>query len=277
MPATLKELHNEITKKLSGIVEFPRREAELLLIAYLDKDQLYFITHQETLLDEEEPRLMEWIGRRVRNEPLEYLTNRVSFYSREFYIDEGALIPRPETELLIDEVLAHVNHDGELRIVEVGVGSGIISILLALHLPHARFIAVDISPRALSVARRNIESFGLSDRIELREGDLLNCVSEKIDVLVSNPPYIAHDASLESNLSYEPQNALFGGTIGDEIIQRLLDEVLSRKIPIFVCEMGYDQRIKVQEYLKSFAVQSLEFYKDLASFDRGFTLKANHE
>lgn len=277
MPRTLKELHNEITKKLSGVVEFPRREAELLLIAYLEADQLYFITHQETLIDENEPRLLEWIERRARNEPLEYLTNCVSFYSREFYIDEGALIPRPETELLIDEVLARVNHDAPLVIVEVGVGSGIISILLALHLPNARFIAVDISPKALSVARRNIETFGLSDRIELREGDLLNCVSEKIDVLVSNPPYIAQDASLESNLSYEPQNALFGGTIGDEIIRRLLDEVYERKISLFVCEMGYDQRSSVQEYLKSFAIQSLEFYKDLASFDRGFSLKANHE
>jgi release factor glutamine methyltransferase len=277
MPRTLKELHHEITDKLSDIVEYPRREAELLLIAYLEEDQLYFITHQDTRIDENEPRLLEWINRRMRNEPLEYLTRRVSFYSREFYIDEGALIPRPETELLIDEVLKYVNLDEPLTIVEVGAGSGIISILLALHLPHIRFIAVDISPRALSVAQRNIEAFGLCDSIELREGDLLSCVSEKIDVLVSNPPYIAQDASLESNLSYEPQNALFGGTIGDEIIRRLLDEVYERKIPIFVCEMGYDQRMSVQEYLKSFAVQSLEFYKDLASFDRGFTLKASHE
>jgi release factor glutamine methyltransferase len=277
MPATLRELHNQISTKLAGIVEYPRREAELFLIAYLEQDQLYFITHQETPIDEHEPRLLEWIERRVRNEPLEYLTNRVSFYSREFYIDEGALIPRPETEILIDEVLKYVNSDESLCVVEVGAGSGIISILLALHLPHAHFIAVDISQRALSVARRNIEAFGLSDRIELREGDLLSCVSEKIDVLVSNPPYIAADAFLESNLSYEPQNALFGGTIGDEIIRRLLDEVYVRKIPLFVCEMGYDQRVKVQEYLKYFAVQSLEFYKDLASFDRGFSLKANHE
>lgn len=277
MPSTLKELHTEITAKLSGVVEFPRREAELLLIAYLKCDQLYFITHQETSIDQNEPRLLEWVERRIRNEPLEYLTNRVSFYSREFYIDEGALIPRPETELLIDEVLARVDADATLTFVEVGVGSGIISILLALHLPNARFIAVDISPRALEVARRNIEAYGLSDRIELREGDLLSCVSERIDFLVSNPPYIASDASLETNLSYEPQNALFGGSIGDEIIRRLLDEVYARKIPIFVCEMGYDQCSCVQEYLKSFAVQSLDFYKDLASFDRGFSLKANHE
>jgi len=273
MPKRLKELHREVSGQLEGIVEFPRREAELLLIAYLGRDQLYFITHQEELIDENDPRLIEWIGKRKRNLPLEYLTNRVSFYSREFYIDEGALIPRPETEHLIDELLSRIAPEAAITVVEVGVGSGIISILLALHLPNARFIAVDISPAALAVARRNIEAFGLIERIELREGDLLDSVTETIDLLVSNPPYIADDVLLESNLSYEPQNALFGGEIGDEIIRRLLDQVYVRRIPLFGCEMGYDQRLKVEEYLKSFAVQSLEFYKDLASFDRGFILK----
>ncbi len=277
MSKRLKELHEEITHALSGVVESPRREAELLLMAYLGKDQLYFITHQDEMIDENDPRLREWIDKRSLNVPLEYLTNRVSFYSREFYVDEGALIPRPETELLIDEVLTCVSVHDEITIVEVGVGSGIISILLALHLPNARFIGVDISPRALAVARRNIDAFGLEDRIELREGDLLSCVEESIDLLVSNPPYIAHDATLEDNLSYEPQNALFGGEIGDEIIRRLLDEVYVRSIPLFACEMGYDQRLKVQEYLKNFAVQSLDFYTDYASFDRGFILKALHE
>jgi release factor glutamine methyltransferase len=277
MSRRLKELHDYITTLLTGVVESPRREAELLLMAYLGKDQLYFITHQDEFIDENEPKLLAWIEKRKANVPLEYLTNRVSFYSREFFIDQGALIPRPETEHLIDEVLSRVTLDTTMTIVEVGVGSGIISILLALHLPNARFIAVDISPRALSVARRNIEAFGLSERIELREGDLLSCVTEKIDLLVSNPPYIANDAPLENNLSYEPQNALFGGNIGDEIIRRLLNEVYARNIPLFVCEMGYDQRVLVQEYLKNFAVQSLEFYKDYASFDRGFILKANYE
>ncbi|WP_295052054.1 peptide chain release factor N(5)-glutamine methyltransferase [Sulfuricurvum sp.] len=277
MSKRLKELHEEIAQILKGVVESPRREAELLLMAYLQKDQLFFITHQEDVIDDNDPKLCEWIEMRRRNVPLEYLTNRVSFYSREFYIDEGALIPRPETEHLIDEVLARVSADKAVTVVEVGVGSGIISILLALHLPAARFIAVDISPKALAVARRNIESFGLLNRIELREGDLLSCIEEKIDVLVSNPPYIAHNAPLETNLSYEPQNALFGGEIGDEIICRLLDAVYERRIPLFACEMGYDQRLKVQEYLKSFAVQSLDFYTDYASFDRGFVLKALHE
>ncbi|MGD9653909.1 MAG: peptide chain release factor N(5)-glutamine methyltransferase [Sulfuricurvum sp.] len=277
MSKRLKELHDDITQKLQGIVEFPRREAELLLMAYLQKDQLYFITHSDDWIEDDEPKLLEWIEKRSRNVPLEYLTNRVSFYSRDFYIDEGALIPRPETEHLIDEVLDSVERDDSLTIVEVGVGSGIISILLALHFPNARFIAVDISARALAVAKRNIESYGLTDRIELREGDLLSCIDERVDVLVSNPPYIAHDAPLDSNLSYEPQNALFGGEIGDEIIRRLLDEVLRRSVPLFVCEMGYDQRDKVQDYLRNFAVKSLKFYKDLASFDRGFVLRISDE
>lgn len=277
MSKRLKELHEEITQSLAGVVESPRREAELLLMAYLQKDQLYFITHQDDLIDDNDPALREWIAKRCSNVPLEYLTNRVSFYSETFYIDEGALIPRPETEHLIDEVLVRVSPNDAITIVEVGVGSGIISIMLASHLPNARFIAVDISPKALAVAQCNIERFNLSHRIELREGDLLSCVSESIDLLVSNPPYIADDAQLESNLSYEPQNALFGGEIGDEIIRRLLDEVIVRRIPMFVCEMGFDQRLKVQEYLKPFSIQSLEFYKDLASLDRGFVLKAFHE
>lgn len=272
MSQRLSELYAAVTERLRGVVESPRREAELMLMGYLGWSQLDFITRQEVLIDENDERLHAWIEKRSQNVPLEYLTNRVSFYSREFYVDEGALIPRPETEHLIDEVLGRVALDASLRVVEVGVGSGIISILLALHLPNTRFIGVDISPAALAVARRNIEAFGLSNRIELREGDLLSCVDEPIDLLVSNPPYIAQDAPLESNLSYEPQNALFGGRIGDEIIQRLLDEVLQRRIPLFVCEMGYDQRAKVQEYLKPFALQSLEFYKDLAGFDRGFIL-----
>lgn len=277
MSCRLSQLHEEITAALTGVVEFPRREAELLLIAYLDKDQLYFITHQDELIDENHPQLREWIAKRCANVPLEYLTNHVSFYSREFYIDERALIPRPETELLVDEVLKCVDASCDGTIIEVGVGSGIISILLALHLPNARFIAVDISPLALAVARRNIESFGLSERIELREGDLLSCVDEKIDILVSNPPYIANHVSLDKNLDYEPQNALFGGEIGDEIIRRLLDEVQVRHIPLFVCEFGFDQRSKVKEYLKDSAVKSLEFYKDYASLDRGFVVKGNYE
>jgi len=269
---SVKDILKEITSSLEPCIERASREAQLLLMAHLNKDELWLITNQNSdVTDTKE--LFEWVERRKNNEPFEYIVNKVSFYSQEFYIDEGALIPRPETELLIDEVIQRVDKDAKVRFVEVGVGSGIISVMLAQHFKNASFIAVDISEAALSVARKNIEKFNLENRIELRLGSLLDEVDEKIDYLVSNPPYIADDEKLESNLSYEPQNALFGGKIGDELIQKLLDEVLKRKINFFTCEMGYDQKDKIAQYLKNTEYKSLDFYKDLSSFDRGFTLE----
>lgn len=268
----VKDALREITDALSHI-ERASREAQLLLMYHLGVDELWLLTHQEDEVKESE-RLLEWVGRRAKNEPLEYITQRVSFYSEEFFITKGALIPRPETELLIDEVLKNIeDKSAPLTIAEVGIGSGIISIMLAKFLPNARFIAVDISKDALTIAQKNIQKFGLSHRIELREGSLLEPVTEYIDYLVSNPPYIANAAPLESNLSYEPQNALFGGEDGDEIIKELLDELLKREINFFSCEMGYDQKDKIRNYLKETPVKSLSFYKDYSDFDRGFTLR----
>ena len=268
----VKDALREITDALAHI-ERASREAQLLLMYHLGVDELWLLTHQEDEVKESE-KLLEWVGRRAKNEPLEYITQRVSFYSEEFFIAKGALIPRPETELLIDEVLKNIeDKNAPLTIAEVGVGSGIISIMLARFLPNARFIAVDISKDAIAIAQKNIEKFGLLHRIELREGSLLEPVTEHIDYLVSNPPYIANAAPLESNLSYEPQNALFGGEEGDEIIKELLDELLKREINFFSCEMGYDQKDKIRNYLKETPVKSLSFYEDYSGFDRGFTLR----
>ena len=264
----------ETTGKLTQAnIERAAREAQLLFMAFFEKDELWLISHQKSEIEVEEA-FFHWVERRSKNEPFEYIVNRVSFYSEEFYIDEGALIPRPETELLIDEVAKNIeNKDAVMTFVEVGVGSGIISIMLAKKFKNAKIIAVDISPKALAVAQKNIEKFGVQEQIELREGSLLEPIAESIDYLVSNPPYIAADAMLESNLSYEPQNALFGGSVGDEIIQELLDVVLKNEIRFFSCEMGYDQKDKIQNYLKNKEFSSLEFYKDYSNFDRGFTLK----
>lgn len=270
--AVVRTLLQEITRELSHI-ERSSREAQLLLMHHLSCDELWLMTNQNAEVDHVE-KLMAMVERRKQNEPLEYITNKVSFYSEEFYIDQGALIPRPETELLIDEVLENIpDPDAKITLVEVGVGSGIISIMLAKHLPHAKIIAVDISEAALDVTKKNLEKFGLQDRIELRLGSLLEPVSEEIDYLVSNPPYIANDFEVESNLDYEPQNALFGGEVGDELIQKLLNDVLNRGISFFSCEMGYDQKDKITKFLNDSKYQKLQFYKDYSGFDRGFTLK----
>lgn len=269
---TVGQWLDAVTAELHDAAERPRREAELLLMEHLGRDQIWLITHQDVIVKDPQ-RLIGWIKRRKAHEPLEYITNRVSFYSQTFHIAPGALIPRPETELLIDRVLEVADRNREVTIVEVGAGSGVISIVLAQELPKARIIAVDISEEALAVARKNLEAFGLEERIELRLGSLLDPVEEPIDLLVSNPPYIADDAPLERNLDYEPDRALYGGPVGDEIIRRLLDAVLERRIRLSAFEMGYDQKAKVTAYLDGSGYRSLEFYKDLAGFDRGFVLK----
>jgi release factor glutamine methyltransferase len=269
----VKDVLQEITATLNPFIDRASREAQLLLMAHLQKDELWLMTNKNMPVQELN-KLFEWVKRRVDNEPLEYITNSVSFYSENFYIAQGALIPRPETEILIDEVTKNVkDKNTKMTFVEVGVGSGIISIILAMQFPYAKFIAVDISQDAIEIAKINIEKFGLSNKIELRLGSLLEPISEDIDYLVSNPPYIANDAELESNLSYEPQNALFGGTVGDEIIKELLNEVLRRNINFFSCEIGYDQKDKISSYLKDTKFKNLEFYEDLSGFNRGFTLR----
>ena len=270
----VKQLLQEITFLLSPKIDRAQREAQLFLMEFLKVDELWLITNQNSVIGDDVTELFSWVERRAKNEPFEYIVNKVSFYSEEFFIKEGALIPRPETEILIDEVIKNIaNPHANINIVEVGVGSGIISIILAMKFPHAKIIAVDISQDALNIAKINIKRFKLENRIELRLGSLLEPVSESIDYLVSNPPYIENGVELEANLDYEPQNALFGGEIGDEIIKQLLDEVLRREIKFFSCEMGYDQKGKIANYLDNTKYKSLDFYKDLADFDRGFTLR----
>ena len=258
-------------RALKKTAERPRRESEILLGSVLNKDRLYLITHS----DEEvyAPDYDQFLMRRSQNEPIEYITSTVSFFSQEFFIAPGALIPRPETEILIEKLLEKIDKTSQEQIVEVGVGSGVISIVLAQHLLEAKFIASDISLDAIKIAKINLMRKEMMKRIKIVHTDLLEGIEEKIDILVSNPPYIEDGIVLEQNLSFEPQNALYGGKIGDEILQRLIDEAFARDVRILACEMGYDQKAKIEAYLEDKKFLSLEFYKDYAGLDRGFILE----
>jgi release factor glutamine methyltransferase len=255
-------------RALKKTAERPRREAEILLSCVLNKDRLYLITHLDEMTYA--PDFDTLLMRRGTNEPIEYITSNVSFFSQEFFIAQGALIPRPETEILIEKLLEKVDAKSQEQIVEVGVGSGIISIVLAQHLLEAKFIASDISLDAIKIAKINIMRKEMVKRIKVVHTDLLEGIDEKIDILVSNPPYIENGIVLGENLSYEPQNALYGGTIGDEILRRLIDEAFTRDVRLLACEMGYDQKAKIEAYLEGKDFVSLEFYKDYSDHDRGF-------
>ncbi len=263
---TIKEALREGSKELQN-----GKEARILLSHHLKKDELQLILIES----EEVPSLDAYfalIERAKNDEPIEYITNKVSFYSRDFFIKEGALIPRPETELLIDKTIQAASKLQNPHIAEIGVGSGIISCLLALLLEDVTITATDISKDAIDIAKINAARFGVEDKITFIHTPYLIDVHEKFDIIVSNPPYIADAASVENNLSYEPDIALFGGKVGDEILKNIIDIALHHDNCILCCEMGYDQKEPLTAYLESKGSHKASFYQDIAGFDRGFTL-----
>ena len=250
------------------------------------------------------------LARFKNGEPLAYLTNRAEFFGLDFYVDESVLIPREETEILVEktaqialnlmdnkepnlnEIIATNLRDkicGEIRqnleisndqaqskkanqpikICEIGCGSGIIAICLKLLLPSAQITALDISEKALILAQKNASKF--ATKITFLKSDLLSNISENFDIIVSNPPYIARDYSLDLSVLKEPHIALFGGEIGDEILKKIVN-LSAKRAKFLCCEIGFDQKNSLDLELKKcdFAAK---FYKDLAGFDRGFIAK----
>ncbi len=272
----IKEALRLAAKKLSDVARRPLFEAEILLSNILKQDRVYLHIHNEEVLEEKLLKIFfKDIERRAQNFPIEYITKKVSFYSEEFYIEEGVLIPRPETELLIDKVLENVDLDEKVTVAEIGIGSGVISIILAKKLKNARFIATDISKKAMEVSKINLKKHSVEEKVELKECSLLDCVEEKVDIIVSNPPYIAKDFKLDKNVTFEPEEALFGGKSGDELIKKIIDIALLKEANLLICEMGYDQKESIKRYCEKKGLRP-EFYKDLAGLDRGFVLKIDN-
>lgn len=250
-------------------VENPQKEAALLLCEHLHVERTWLLLHEREELKDIEG-YFSLVERRKAHEPLEYILGKASFYGRDFLVDAGVLVPRPETELLVDAVVALLGEYPSPRILEVGVGSGVISVMLALLFPSARIVATDISPKALENAQKNARLFGVDGRICFVETSYMEGVAGAFDVLVSNPPYIARDVVLETHVLKEPHAALFGGEKGDEMLKELLKRTQALPIAHVACEMGWDQRASMQEYLEALGAKEIVFYQDLAGLDRGF-------
>ena len=268
---TISQALKEATAKLDGVCQRPRFEAELLMAFYLGVDRSYLIIHddQDIIADE----YFKLIDRRASYEPYEYITNQVSFYDIELFVKKGVLIPRPETEILIDKVSDIIQKYDIQNIAEIGVGSGAISVVLARKFPHLQIVASDISLDALNIAKTNVHNFNLQGQITLKHTSLLDGIEDKFDLVVSNPPYIADSFVLDKNVvEYEPKEALFGGKTGDELLKDIIQEVKHRDIRWLCCEMGYDQKEPLLTFIKDIGVYCVEFYKDLANLDRGFVI-----
>jgi len=202
------------------------------------------------------------LQRRVAGEPLQYIRGRCDFYGREFFVDDRVLIPRPETELVVEQAIARAPRGA--RVVDVGTGSGCIAVSLALERPDLRVIGVDVSVAALAVAKRNRDQLGA--HVKFAASDLLEAVS-KVDLIVSNPPYIPADdvETLQTEVKdHEPRGALTPGQRGTEIIERLLHS----GVPAII-EIGYGQTDALRERVD-------EFIPDLAGIPRVVVSSARH-
>jgi len=270
---TIEESLKTATKLLADTCPKPRFEAELLLSYTLGCERIALHLHPTREVVEFQ-KYMELVGRRAKHEPYEYITGKAGFYDIELSVKSGVLIPRPETEHLVEKVAQIIEANNITTMVEIGVGSGAISIVLARMFPHLVIEAGDISHEALAIAQQNIDHFGLQDRITLTHSDLFASLTLTPQIVVSNPPYIADDFELEPNVcEYEPHSALFGGHIGDELLIQIIHQTHQKKIPFLACEMGYDQKPSITQYLDQLGVKHYEFYQDLAGFDRGFVVK----
>ena len=271
---TIKDTVKKYTNELKQVTHIPAKEVEILMLHLLEKNTIWLhLNYNNEFLKEKE--LANLVKKRATNYPLEYIINKASFYGEMFIVKEGVLIPRPETEFLLENALEILKDKKETQtILEIGTGSGIISVMLALLVPNIKIIAVDINEKALALAKENAIKHNVQDKIEFRLSNLYENVNEDdIFLCISNPPYIANDYKLPTNVKYEPSNALFGGNIGDELLKDIIKNTSERKIPYLLCEMGYDQKNPLENYFKEFNVESYSFYKDYESFDRGFTLK----
>lgn len=257
--------------------------AELMLMHVLQCDRTWLYAHPESELSPEAAAAYgELIERRSQGVPTQYLTGRQEFWGLEFEVGPGVLIPRPETEHVIEVALERLGarRAEPLRIADVGTGSGCIAIALARELPRAEIVATDISAAALDYAQRNAARHGVSNRIQFHKADLLEVASEapghaesRFDLIVSNPPYVGRNDS--ANLprevrEHEPSEALFAGDDGLEIYPALTDEAARKLAPsgILVLEIGYNGAQYVGSLLSASQWTDLRVTRDLAGIER---------
>jgi release factor glutamine methyltransferase len=257
-----------------------RRDAEMLLLHVLREDTpdanlAWLIAHgDETVPATAAAVFRARFERRRSGAPIQYITGEAEFYGLRFQVNRDVLIPRPETELLVEKTVELAPVVRRPRLLDVGTGSGAIAIALAHEWPDAVVTAVDISAAALEVARRNAMRTGFADRIRFLQGDLLEPVAgERFDIVVSNPPYVPEKdrESLTVEVrEYEPAQALFAGADGLDVLRRLIPAAFAVLAPggIIAIEVGYGQKADVEKLLASTGFTEIEFTKDLQGIPR---------
>lgn len=282
---TIRELFNTYMEELSHISDTPKLDIEILLSKALgDVDRLYIhLNLHKELTKEQLDSFNKMIQDRLKGRPIAYIVNNREFMGLDFYVEEGVLIPRPDTEPLVEEVIELVKGKENLKIVDIGTGSGAITVSLAKYIKDCQVYSLDISDKALSIGLKNAISNEVEDKINFIKSNIFSGIEGKgleLDLIVSNPPYIrrADINTLHTQVKdYEPYIALEGGEDGLDFYRDITRESVKylKDKGILAFEVGHDQAEDVSEILKHNGYTNIYTKKDLQGIDRvviGFKL-----
>lgn len=247
-------------------------DGERILEKYLNYKKIdIFLNSKKEIEKEIEEKILKDYKLYENGMPLQYIIGKWNFYGRDFYVGENVLIPRYETEILIENILKISNHEKISKILEIGIGTGIISITLGSEIKNTEILGVDISDEALKLANKNRELHNM-DNIKFIKSDLYEKVEGKFDLIVSNPPYINREdmKKLDKKLSYEPELALFGGEDGLDFYRDIIKDSnrYLNKGGYIAFEIGYDQRESIIDLLEKNNFTEIKAIKDYNGFDR---------
>lgn len=271
---SVRDALNAGAELLADTSRAPRRDAQSLLGYVLRRERAWLLAYGDSpLAPEQQAQYAALLARRAQHEPMQYILGEQEFYGLRLAVTPAVLIPRPETEHLVEAVLARMPADRSVRIADVGTGSGAIAIALAHALPNAVVDALDLSDAALVVARENAAQNNVSDRVHFLHSDLLAAVSaQTYDCIASNPPYIPAGELLEPQVAqWEPGSALFAGDDGLAVYRRLLPQASSALRPggLLALEIGAGQQASLEQLFgQDPSWIALEFLPDLQGIPR---------
>ncbi len=255
-------------------IENPRLNAEQLLAHTLRLSRMdLYLEFERNLAENELGPLRDLVKRRGQGEPLQHLLGTVEFCGHTFAIDKRAMVPRPETEELVELLKSEIRSQrSDFRMIDVGTGSGVIALSLAAKFPEAETYAIDISEDALSLARENAAQLRLSERVRFQKTDLLENLSERFDLIVANLPYISMQDRhlLAREVLHDPEVALFGGPGGDELVQKLIEQAPAHLEPggLLALEIGLGQAEGLSDFLRQKNYHDIELKKDYSGISR---------
>lgn len=251
-------------------------KSRILLAHILNVEKEYLIIHDdEVLLSLQENEFFEKVNKLCSGVPIQYLTNSQEFMGVNFYVDKNVLIPQPDTEILVENVISIIKNlqkscQKEITVLDLCTGSGIIGVCLKKHLQNVNVLSSDISSNALEIAKKNANLQNV--KIDFIKSDLFENIDEKFDVIVSNPPYIKTDKinELSKEVKNEPRLALDGGQDGLDFYRRIIKESTNffRKTGYLALEIGYDQKEAVENLFKNFKYKEIKIFKDLSDIER---------